>query len=232
MSLTILPSTPLQTGSTAESSVIDLTSEGEFVLRVTVRGDGLQDSHIRLIVEDQSGGVERSFSTHSLQGLGTLTVPLLSPPPKIRVRVECLLGPVVIEVVRVLPSLPLNPPNLVLVDGAVLYVSNGSISLLPPPPPLHSMGTNASGVLGYYPTSLVSGGHTHVWNEVPGGLINGVNRVFSLQNQPNPLPSLLLFKNGLLMKSGEDYVLSGTSVEFDPGQTPAVGDNLLVSYTV
>jgi hypothetical protein len=42
--------------------------------------------------------------------------------------------------------------------------------------------------------------------------------------------SLLLYRNGLLMKAGLDYTLSGTNIGFVAGATPQPGDVLLASY--
>lgn len=70
-----------------------------------------------------------------------------------------------------------------------------------------------------------------VYNETPGGLINGLNRTYTLTRAPSPQGSLLLYRNGLLQKRGDDYVFSGpTRIQFN-FLAPAVGDTLLASYT-
>ena len=71
------------------------------------------------------------------------------------------------------------------------------------------------------------------WNITPTGVIDSVNRVFTLPEAPDPTNSLLLFKNGLLMRAGvgNDFTLSDTTITFDNAQTPQTGDNLLASYT-
>lgn len=73
----------------------------------------------------------------------------------------------------------------------------------------------------------------HQWNVIPTGTIDGVNRVFTLPEVPDPTNSLLLFKNGMLMRqgAGHDFVLSGATITFDNAATPQTGDNLLASYT-
>lgn len=67
-------------------------------------------------------------------------------------------------------------------------------------------------------------------SETPAGLINGSNMVFSLANPPSPPTSLQLYRNGLLMKAGADYALSGITVTFVPAAAPQSGDMLLASY--
>lgn len=71
------------------------------------------------------------------------------------------------------------------------------------------------------------------WNVTPTGVIDSVNRVFTLPEAPDPTNSLLLFKNGLLMRAGvgNDFILSDTTITFDNAQTPQTGDILLASYT-
>ncbi|MBS1877392.1 MAG: hypothetical protein JSU00_29540 [Acidobacteria bacterium] len=66
--------------------------------------------------------------------------------------------------------------------------------------------------------------------EAPGGLVNGLNLVYTLNNSPSPAGSLRLYRNGLLMKQNNDYVLSGTTVTFNAAATPQSGDLLTASY--
>ena len=68
--------------------------------------------------------------------------------------------------------------------------------------------------------------------ETPGGLIDGVNAVFTLSNTPSPSNSLLLYRNGLLQKSGVDYTLSGSQVTFLSGSIPQPGDILVGAYRI
>lgn len=70
-----------------------------------------------------------------------------------------------------------------------------------------------------------------VWNETPTGTINGSNTVFTLANTPNPLTSLKVFVNGMLMKAeGEDYTLVGGIITFVTA--PPTNSILTVGYTV
>jgi len=66
--------------------------------------------------------------------------------------------------------------------------------------------------------------------EVPGGTINGVNAVFTLQAAPSPAQSLLLAVNGVIQKPGEDFTLSSNTVTFLAGAIPQTGDELLSWY--
>lgn len=77
------------------------------------------------------------------------------------------------------------------------------------------------------------GAHTHVWNEVPTGLLDGANGAYTLAGAPNPAASLLLVRNGLVMRAGtgNDFTLSGATITFAQGNLPAAGDTLLASYT-
>lgn len=87
--------------------------------------------------------------------------------------------------------------------------------------------------------NLTSGGgggsnQVYVWNESPTGLRDGNNDLFTLNQSPVPASSLLLFKNGLLMRSGasSDYTLSGNEITFTSTAIPESYDLLLASYCV
>ena len=52
-------------------------------------------------------------------------------------------------------------------------------------------------------------------NETPTGLINGSNKIFTLENTPNPAASLKLFLNGMYMSpESEDYTLVDDTITF------------------
>lgn len=69
--------------------------------------------------------------------------------------------------------------------------------------------------------------------EVPGGLVNGVNRNFTLSEVPFSAASLLLFLDGVgALTQGVDYNVSGQNIYMAALQTPRVGDNLLAYYWV
>jgi len=79
-------------------------------------------------------------------------------------------------------------------------------------------------------TGGTSGTGTFVDAEIPSGAINGSNTSFALANIPAPVASLELFRNGLLLQSGNDYTISGNSITFLSGTAPQSSDILIASY--
>jgi hypothetical protein len=67
--------------------------------------------------------------------------------------------------------------------------------------------------------------------EVPVGPINGLNATFTLTNSP-ATSSLLLFRNGLLLKAGGDYSLNGSTIQFAAGSIPQLNDTLSAQYRI
>jgi hypothetical protein len=68
--------------------------------------------------------------------------------------------------------------------------------------------------------------------EVPAGALNGANTSFTLSAVPIPTTSLNLYRNGVLQKAGQDYTLSGNTLQFMTASIPQAGDTLLASYRV
>jgi hypothetical protein len=66
--------------------------------------------------------------------------------------------------------------------------------------------------------------------EVPAGIVDGSNGTFTLSAIPNPVGSVSVYRNGILMKTGFDYLLTGNTVQFVAGAIPQGGDTMLVSY--
>lgn len=66
--------------------------------------------------------------------------------------------------------------------------------------------------------------------ETPAGSMNGVNRFFSLSAQPATPGSLHLFRNGILLKQGAGYTLSGSVITMDAAAPPLATDTLLAWY--
>jgi hypothetical protein len=66
--------------------------------------------------------------------------------------------------------------------------------------------------------------------EVPAGAIDGANTIFTLSHAPSPIDSLILFRNGLLMRHGADFAIAGSTVTFFLGSIPQPGDLLLANY--
>jgi hypothetical protein len=64
-------------------------------------------------------------------------------------------------------------------------------------------------------------------NESPAGTPNGTNTTFTLSFAPTPGLSLRLYKNGVLLRQGTDYLLAGATVTF---ASPPQATDLLVAY--
>ena len=68
--------------------------------------------------------------------------------------------------------------------------------------------------------------------ETPGGLVDGSNTTFTLASVPNPASSLVVHRNGVLQKAGQDYTLSGNQLVYLAASVPQAGDTLAVHYRV
>ncbi len=68
--------------------------------------------------------------------------------------------------------------------------------------------------------------------ESPAGIVDGSNDTFTLLSVPDPLSSLTVYLNGVLQKVGQDYNISGTSIEFVAAAVPQPGDTLLANYRI
>lgn len=71
---------------------------------------------------------------------------------------------------------------------------------------------------------------TFIDGETPTGTLDGNNATFTLANTPSPSSSLALFRNGLLLNQGGDYILSANGITFQTGAVPQPNDILLASY--
>jgi hypothetical protein len=75
-----------------------------------------------------------------------------------------------------------------------------------------------------------TGGLLFVDGETPAGVINGVNTSYTLSAAPTPVGSLMFFRNGMILKQGTDYTVSGANVVLAPGNAPVNGDRLEAWY--
>lgn len=82
----------------------------------------------------------------------------------------------------------------------------------------------------YYRRAGTNPATTFVDGETPAGSINGTNAAFTLAFAPNPVNSLQLFNNGILMRQGADYTLSGSVITFVSAAIPQSNDMLTASY--
>jgi len=65
--------------------------------------------------------------------------------------------------------------------------------------------------------------------DVPAGLVDGANILFTLSGAPNPASSLSLFRNGILQERGTDYSLANNVIQF-LAAPPQPADVLVASY--
>lgn len=82
-----------------------------------------------------------------------------------------------------------------------------------------------------YAVYQTSTGYTTSRQITPTGSLNGVNKVYILQNPIFP-QSLQLFWNGLEQTAGVDYELSGDNMTIIMVQAPSTGDNLTAFYNL
>src|SRR5581483_10116610 len=66
--------------------------------------------------------------------------------------------------------------------------------------------------------------------EMLSGVVDGSNAVFTTAAAAAPVTSLAIYRNGILLKAGQDFTISGRSVQFLAGAIPQPGDTLLASY--
>ena len=93
---------------------------------------------------------------------------------------------------------------------------------------------NLTGQPGLLSTPLANTGGALVehWGEIPAGDIDGVNRVYTLTEAPNPSTSLMLYRDGLQMRpGGNDYRLAGNVITFEPGNAPEYDAVMTANYT-
>lgn len=85
------------------------------------------------------------------------------------------------------------------------------------------VGVNASGGGGGTVPTFVDG-------ETPTGTIDGVNATFTLANAPSPATSLILYLNGVRLRVGTHYTLSGATITYLAGSIPQTGDAHVADY--
>ena len=114
-----------------------------------------------------------------------------------------------------------NTSGLTSVNGTVTGLSTNVTSLTN-----LVNGLNATvNTLSAAPSSAV-----FVDDETPAGTINGTNLAFSLANTPAPSSSLSLYRNGLALAQGTDYMLAGSAITFTSASLPQTGDILMAYY--
>jgi len=90
----------------------------------------------------------------------------------------------------------------------------------------------ADSLLVSYRIGVAISGVGFVDGETPGGTIDGVNTSFILAQTPAPAGSLAIYRNGMRIRSGLDYTVTGTSITFASNYIPQTGDVLQCSYRI
>ncbi|MGF0347593.1 hypothetical protein ACQR3P_28545 [Rhodococcus sp. IEGM1300] len=72
-------------------------------------------------------------------------------------------------------------------------------------------------------------GSSQAYQESPAGTVNNTNQVFTLVNTPI-VRSEIIWKNGMVMKRGVDYMLEGKTITFAVDQVPQIGCSIAVDY--
>jgi hypothetical protein len=122
-------------------------------------------------------------------------------------------------------SLELYRNGLVQTSGVDYIISGSSITFLS-----GNIPANADVIQAYYRTTGSTTLPTFVDDEVPGGSINASNLTFTLAAAPNPVVSLRLYKNGMLLQQHGDYTISGSTITFVSAGAPQAGDAVVAYY--
>lgn len=133
-----------------------------------------------------------------------------------------------------------NPSNVVTAGPIGFNTSSGDITFTTAAGTIVTIpatGTPAIGVVGNVNVTgsfTVNGvpveKGTFITSEVPAGLINSANTIFTLAHPTPEVGSAQVFLNGLLQNSGagNDYTISTNTITF--ATAPVTGSTLLVSY--
>jgi hypothetical protein len=123
-------------------------------------------------------------------------------------------------------SLALFRNGLLMRQGGDYTLFSNAIAFVPGAVP------QTSDVLAaFYRLSVTIPGVGFVDQQTPTGAINGVNPVFTLSQTPSPSNSLEVYRNGLLLSAGVDYLLNGAMITFI-ALAPQPTDTLLCSYRI
>jgi hypothetical protein len=73
---------------------------------------------------------------------------------------------------------------------------------------------SGSNLTATYPYVAVSPGQSISWSEIPSGLVDAVNKDFTLAHVPLPSSSMMFFINGVLQRQGldSDYTIVSSSI--------------------
>jgi hypothetical protein len=82
----------------------------------------------------------------------------------------------------------------------------------------------------YSSTVTAQSGMMYADGETPWGPVDGINAAFTLTFAPSPPASLALYRNGILMKQGADYTVSGNTITVYATSVLMPGDILTAYY--
>lgn len=106
-------------------------------------------------------------------------------------------------------SLDLYRNGLVQTIGVDYTVSGNTITFLQV-----AMPQTGDLLQAFYRAAGVGSAASFKDDETPAGALNGTNTTFTLSFAPNPALSLRLYRNGLLLDQGTDYLLAGSTITF------------------
>jgi len=66
--------------------------------------------------------------------------------------------------------------------------------------------------------------------EVPAGVVDGVNRVYTLSQKPYNAATLLVWVNGLMQAQGINYTIGTKTITMSVPSTLQIGDTIWVKY--
>jgi len=124
------------------------------------------------------------------------------------------------------------PSNKLTVSGDMDIIGKLGINNATPTYDLDVTGSvNATVAFRLNGNLLFASGVVFIDKEIPTGLINGSNRVFTLISSPVS-GSLHLFLNGVLQEegAGKDYQVSGNTITYEVGNAPTANSKHLASY--
>lgn len=129
------------------------------------------------------------------------------------------------------------------VTGSAVFATglSGSLTSLANGQPYLVAGENvtiSTGSNGQITISALSAGFGAVskisrmsWMEIPTGVVDGLNMVFSLAHAPSPSQSLMLYVNGVLQSEGmlKDYMLADNSIM--TVTAPSINSQIVATYS-
>jgi len=106
-----------------------------------------------------------------------------------------------------------------------------TVTLNPTTPPVYTLTVPSVGTEIPNPGELgITMSLVDTVDEIPGGVVNGVNASFVLSRPPVPPNSLKLWVDGVLMTQTTHYTVSGINITFVSAFKPITGQTIFASY--